>query len=108
VFSNLLDNAIKFSPPGKAVRVTAGAGAGRVTVRVLDAGRGIPAQHQTRVFEPFFRGREVGAPGSGLGLAICRGFVQANGGQIVLQSGGEGGTSFAVSFALAPQPEAAR
>ena len=43
--------------------------------------------------------------GSGLGLAICRGFVEANGGQIVVQSGAERGTAFAVSFPLVPQPE---
>jgi signal transduction histidine kinase len=44
--------------------------------------------------------------GSGLGLAICRGFVEANGGQILLQSSAERGTSFAVSFPISPQPAA--
>jgi two-component system sensor histidine kinase KdpD len=58
------------------------------------------------VFEPFFRGGEAGASGSGLGLAICRGFVEANGGRIALQSGRTSGTSFVVSFPLAPQPVA--
>jgi signal transduction histidine kinase len=57
------------------------------------------------VFEPFFRGRGDAGSGSGLGLAICRGFVEANGGQIILQSRGRDGTSFAVSFPLVPQPE---
>ncbi len=99
VFCNLIENAVKFSPPGVPVRISAGVGSGRVTVRVADHGRGIPSQHRPHVFEPFFRGRGAGA-GSGLGLAICRGFVQANGGQIVLQSGDERGTSFAVSFPL--------
>jgi two-component system sensor histidine kinase KdpD len=105
VFSNLLENAVKFSPPGTPVRITGGMGAGRVTIRVIDQGRGIPAQSRTRVFEPFFRGRGDGS-GSGLGLAICRGFVEANGGQIVLQSGTERGTSFAVSFPAPRQPRA--
>jgi two-component system sensor histidine kinase KdpD len=110
VFSNLLENALKFSPPEVPVRITAGVGSGRVTVRVIDQGRGIPSQLRSRVFEPFFRGRgvdgaAVAASGSGLGLAICRGFVEANGGQIVLQSGGERGTAFAVSFPVVPQPE---
>jgi two-component system sensor histidine kinase KdpD len=106
VFSNLIENAIKFSPPDVPIRITAGLGAGRVVVRVIDQGRGIPQQHRTRVFEPFFRGRDDGGSGSGLGLAIARGFVEANGGQIVLQSGTGQGTSFAVSFPVVPQPEA--
>ncbi len=105
VFSNLIENAVKFSPPGAPVQITAGVGSGRVTVRVIDQGRGIPSQLRARVFEPFFRGRSGSGAGSGLGLAICRGFVEANGGQIVLQSGAEQGTAFAVSFPLVPQPE---
>ena len=106
VFSNLIENAIKHSPPDVPVTITAGAGSGRVTVRVIDRGRGIPAADRTRVFEPFFRGRRDTGSGSGLGLAICRGFVEANGGQIVLQSSRGPGTSFAVSFPLVKQPEA--
>jgi two-component system sensor histidine kinase KdpD len=104
VFSNLIENAVKFSPAGSAVRVSAGAGSGRVTVRVIDSGRGIPSQHRARIFEPFFRGRSGSGSGSGLGLAICRGFVEANGGQITLQTGNEE-TAFAVSFPVAPIPE---
>lgn len=107
VFSNLLENAIKFSPDEAPVRVSGGASAGRVTVRVIDRGRGIPLGQRARVFEPFFRGRSSSGSGSGLGLAICRGFVEANGGRILLQSGTEEGTSFAVSFPVARQPAAA-
>ena len=107
VFSNLIENAVKFSPADVPVRVTAGAGGGRVTVRVIDQGRGIPSADRARVFEPFFRVRGTPGSGSGLGLAICRGFVEANGGQIVLQTGAGRGTSFAVSLPLAPQPAAA-
>jgi signal transduction histidine kinase len=67
------------------------------------------------VFEPFFRGRggagsgdSGGAgTGSGLGLAICRGFVEANGGRIVLQTGRDTGTIFTVSFPVAGQPASA-
>jgi two-component system, OmpR family, sensor histidine kinase KdpD len=105
VFSNLIENAVKFSPPGSPVRISAGVGSGRVTVRVTDHGRGIPSQHRSRMFEPFFRGRGESGSGSGLGLAICRGFVEANGGQIILQAGGDRGTSFAVSFPVVAQPE---
>lgn len=106
VFSNLIENAIKHSPESEPVTVTAGVGSGRVTVRVIDRGRGIPAPDRARVFEPFFRGRRDTGSGSGLGLAICRGFVEANGGQIVLQGSHGPGASFAVSFPLVKQPEA--
>jgi two-component system, OmpR family, sensor histidine kinase KdpD len=104
VFSNLIENAIKFSPPGTPVRITGGASAGRVAVRVADRGSGIPRRYRSQVFEPFFRGRGEASAGSGLGLAICRGFVEANGGAIVLQSDRETGTTFTVSFPVASQP----
>jgi len=106
VFSNLIENAIKFSPPAIPISISAGVNAGKLTVRVVDRGRGIPPQNRTRVFEPFFRGRGDRGPGSGLGLAICRGFVEANGGRIVFQPNPGGGTSFAVSFPVQDQPQA--
>ena len=104
VFSNLIENAIKFSPLGAPVRISGGASSGRVAIRVADRGSGIPRRYRPQVFEPFFRGRGEAGAGSGLGLAICRGFVEANGGRIVLQSGRDTGTSFTVSFPVAQQP----
>lgn len=105
VFSNLIENAIKFSPDDTPIRISGGVGSGLVTVRVIDRGRGIAPSQRAQVFEPFFRGREE-KYGSGLGLAICRGFVEANGGRIQMQTGTGEGTSFAVSFPLVPQPAA--
>ena len=104
VFTNLIDNAAKFSPTGKPVEVRSLCANGRVTVRVVDHGRGIPAAQQSQIFKPFVRGRDA-QPGSGLGLAICRGFVEANGGRITLQSRGRDGSAFAVSFPAVAQPE---
>jgi two-component system sensor histidine kinase KdpD len=104
VFSNLIENAVKFSPKDLPVEIRGGAGPGWVTVRFIDRGRGIPLDQRARIFEPFFRGRGSGASGSGLGLAICRGFVEANGGRITVQSDVGQGTSFAVSFPAVPQP----
>ena len=111
VFANLIENAVKFSPPAVPVAVAAVAAGGRVTVRVVDQGAGIPGPERARVFEPFFRGRRRGAgrtgqpgSGSGLGLAICRGFVEANGGQIMLAGDRGRGTAFTVSFPAAPTP----
>jgi two-component system sensor histidine kinase KdpD len=113
VFSNLIENAVKFSPSGAPVRITGGASAGRVAVRVADRGSGIPRRYRSQVFEPFFSARGSGSGlgeaggGSGLGLAICRGFVEANGGRIVLQTGRDAGTTFTVSFPVASQPASA-
>jgi two-component system sensor histidine kinase KdpD len=106
VFSNLIENAIRFSPRDSPVRITAATGGRRVTVRVIDRGRGIPPRDRPHVFEPFFTTR--GGGGSGLGLAICKGFVEANGGQIVLQAAQRNETSFAVSFPIVPQPARTR
>ena len=89
-----------------------------MTVRVTDQGRGIPSQQRARVFEPFFRGarrptarrvaaRPARATARGWGWRSAAGFVEANGGRILLQSGGQPGTSFAVSFPVARQPAAA-
>jgi two-component system sensor histidine kinase KdpD len=103
VFANLIQNAIKFSAPDAPVRVTGGVGGGKVIIRVIDQGRGIPPSQRRHVFEPFSRGREQ-ASGSGLGLAICRGFVEANGGRIQMQTGTAEGTSFAVLLPLVQQP----
>jgi len=102
VFTNLIDNAVKFSPSNVPVRVSGSAGGGRVTIRVVNRGATVPRHQRARIFEPFVRVNEKGH-GSGLGLAICKGFVEANGGRIALQVVA-GDTGFAVSFPLAPQP----
>jgi two-component system, OmpR family, sensor histidine kinase KdpD len=103
VFMNLLDNAVKFSPPGEEVEVTVTALPGQVVVRVTNGGAPIPAAERRAIFEPFHRGAG-GEPGAGLGLAIVRGFVEANGGRIVAQAPPGGGTSFAVSLPAAERP----
>jgi two-component system sensor histidine kinase KdpD len=104
VLVNLIENAVKFSAPGAPVEITGGAGPAWVTVRVVDHGPGIPRGERSRIFEPFFRGRTDSAGGSGLGLAICRGFVEANGGRIIVQSDVGQGSSFAVSFPVSRDP----
>ena len=63
----------------------------------------VPPSERARIFEPFVRGSRS-SRGSGLGLAIARGFVEANGGRIALQSGVSEDTAFAVTFPLVPQP----
>jgi two-component system sensor histidine kinase KdpD len=107
-FANLLDNAMRYSG-GHPVSVRAWATAGRVLVRIVDRGPGIPRAHQERVFEPFYRtGTDhTGHRGAGLGLAIVRGFVEANGGRVWVESLPGQGTSFVVELPLAPKPRPA-
>ena len=87
---NVLDNAIKYTPVGGRIRVRAGETAsGEAAVEVEDTGLGIPAVHQARVFERFYRvdeGRSREAGGTGLGLATARWAVEVNGGRIELES----------------------
>lgn len=89
VLVNLLDNAIRYSPPGEAVRVNVSSAPDGVTVSVQDRGPGIPTPEQARVFERFYRAdksRARDAGGAGLGLAIAQTLVQAHGGRIALES----------------------
>ncbi|HUZ84831.1 MAG TPA: ATP-binding protein, partial [Gaiellales bacterium] len=93
VIVNVVENALKFSPPETTVRVAVVAAAGSVAIEVADAGPGIPEGDAERVFEPFSRLRAVPeAPGSGLGLAIARGLAVANGCTLGLAPAGAGST----------------
>ena len=93
VLGNLIDNAVKFSPPGTAVEVGATAANGRVEVAVIDHGDGIPAEHQEKIFEQFGRVDGTNKPGSGLGLYISRAIAEAHGGTLDVSSApGEGAT----------------
>jgi two-component system, OmpR family, sensor histidine kinase KdpD len=101
-FANLLENARRYSD-GLPVSVHARRSGARVLVSVVDQGPGIEPAERDRIFEPFYRGRRAtGEPwtGSGLGLAIAKGFVEANGGTIVVESLPGQGTSFVVSLPI--------
>lgn len=86
VLVNLLDNALKFSPPGSLVLVQVEPRGGEVLLHVHDAGSGVPLHERELVFQPFRRG-EAAARGSGLGLAIARGFATANDGRVWSEDG---------------------
>jgi two-component system sensor histidine kinase KdpD len=101
-FANLLENARSYSG-GLPVSVNARLGGRTVLVRVVDQGPGIDPAEQQRIFEPFYRGRGGSSSnGSGLGLSIAKGFVEANGGAITVESLPGQGTTFTVSLPLAP------
>ncbi|MBN1439321.1 MAG: GAF domain-containing protein [Anaerolineales bacterium] len=105
VISNLLDNAVKYTPGGGSIRLTAEPDGSNVWFSVSDTGPGIPAEERHRIFDKYSRIERIGAPkGLGLGLAFCRLAVKAHGGRIWIDSPAEGGAAFRFSL---PQTAAA-
>jgi PAS domain S-box-containing protein len=107
VLTNLVSNAVKFSPPGSAVSLSAAARDGEVLFSVRDHGRGVPSDKLELIFERFQQvdssdARQKG--GTGLGLAICRSIVEQHGGRIWAESDGKGS---AFHFTLPLVPDAA-
>ena len=101
--ANLLENASRYSNGGPVI-VRARQAGGRAVIRVIDRGPGIPVAEQERIFEPFYRGPArpgEAHTGSGLGLAIAKGFIEANGGRVTVESTPGQGTSFVVELPIA-------
>ena len=105
---NLLDNAMRHSPPGAIVRLALDCGANEYRITVTDQGPGIPADAQPRLFERFFRADDArtrdqagSAGGAGLGLSIARWAAEAHRGRLDLVRSGPAGTVFAV---ILPRP----
>jgi two-component system sensor histidine kinase KdpD len=94
VLVNLLDNALRFSPPDEGVTVTLDATEQGLRVRVSDHGPGVPERERERIFAPFHRLADGGPGGAGLGLAIARGFAEANGGRLWLEPPAGDGAAF--------------
>ncbi len=104
VLGNLLNNAIKYTPPGGAVSVEAGVGNGMFWIRVRDTGPGITPEEQAHIFTPFYRGRAGRRfpQGMGLGLSIAHDLVVAHGGRLELKSTPGQGSDFTLWIPLAP------
>jgi two-component system sensor histidine kinase KdpD len=100
--ANVVDNAVRHSGTGPSVRVEAAAVAGRVDLRVVDRGCGIPLAQRERVFRPFQRlGDTASDTGVGLGLAVARGFVDAVGGELTVEDTPGGGVTMVIGLPLA-------
>ncbi len=104
VLANLIDNALKFSPPDAKVLVRITATRKEAIVRVVDHGPGLPESELERVFEPFYRRGGDQRTGAGLGLAIARGFAAANGGRVWAESRPGQGATFALALPVATVP----
>jgi signal transduction histidine kinase len=104
VLSNLIDNAVKYSPEGGEVRVTTRAQNGRMFVAVSDRGPGIPSEQQRLIFEKFGRAKpgDKTKPGTGLGLYIARSIAEAHGGGIAVESTPNHGATFTLTLPLDP------
>ena len=103
IFTNLFDNAIRHTPAGGRIGVTAEVNGDDIRVRVSDTGSGIPADHLPRIFERFYRvdpGRSRQEGGTGLGLAIVKHLVEAHGGRVEAESELGRGTAILLYFPL--------
>ncbi len=106
VLTNLLDNAVKYSPDGGRVQIVLKQSGSRIRFRVEDEGLGIPQAEQARIFEKFFRldpNLTRGVGGTGLGLYICRELVYRMHGRIWVASDGRRGSTFTVELPIASQ-----
>ena len=102
--TNILDNAVKFSPAGSAVRVGVATEGSEALILVSDDGPGVAPEELPRLFDRFHRGiaaRDRDAPGFGLGLAISRAVIERQGGRICVNSSGGGGARFSIRLPMA-------
>ena len=107
VLVNLIDNALRFSPPGQPPRLSASAFAGSIEIRIADRGPGVPVERKDDIFVPFQRlGDTDNTTGLGLGLALARGFVEGMAGSLHAEDTPGGGLTMVVSLPEAPADRA--
>jgi len=104
VLVNLLENAVKYTPPGSPIELRAELSPAGVELTVADRGPGIAPGEQARIFDKFYRINGGQGGGVGLGLAICRGIVMAHGGQLSVENRARGGAVFRIRLPVVGQP----
>ena len=105
--TNVLDNAIKYSPTASTITIRVRAEGERAILDVIDEGPGVAAEHRERIFDRFFRldeGRSRDSGGTGLGLAIAKWAVDVNGGRISMENGATGGSMFRIVLPIGAAP----
>jgi two-component system, NtrC family, sensor histidine kinase KinB len=109
VITNLMENAVKYTPMGGSIKLGAALVNGSVRISVVDSGPGIPKHMHRQIFDKFSRVKYKDAPkGIGLGLAFCRLAVEAHGGEIWVDSEPDKGSTFSFTLPLSAQVEAAK
>jgi signal transduction histidine kinase len=98
---NVIDNAIKYSPGADVLLVRAAANQSMIHIEVSDRGVGIPANEREKVFQKFYRGKDVAVGGSGLGLAIVRRVCEDHGGRVEIRGAEPKGTTVAIDLPIA-------
>ena len=107
VFANLLDNALKYTPPGSTIAISAQRQSTEIEIRVTDNGPGIPERDLPHIFERFYRvekGRSREKGGTGLGLSIVKHIVQLHSGAVRVESGAGQGTAFVITLPSSTSP----
>lgn len=100
VLINLLDNAIKYTPPGTSIEISGRLQDREIVLEVADAGPGLPSGNEERIFEKFFQSAPGSSRGVGLGLSICRNIIEVHGGRIRVANRPEGGAVFSFTLPL--------
>ena len=97
VVSNLLLNAVRYTPAGGSIAVDCGRHGGEIAIAISDSGPGVKTEEAERIFEPGYRGAAAkGTPGSGFGLSIVKEYVESHGGSVSVDSSSDQGATFTV------------
>jgi two-component system, OmpR family, sensor kinase len=99
---NLVDNAVRYTPPGGHVRVRSRGGSRGAVLEVTDSGPGIPAPDRERIFDRFYRRAGTASEGSGLGLAIVKAIADRHGADVRIDGPSSGGLEVAITFPRPP------
>lgn len=105
IFFNIMSNAFKYTPANGHIEVRLNTEGDNIELRVIDDGKGIPAESIPHLFEEFYQVRGGNSGGSGIGLAVVRSFVELHGGSVRAESSAEGGATFTVVIPKKEVPE---